>query len=370
VSKFFPEKIYVEEDVRGLPLTGQVLDRCGGIPVEDVPSPRELIRSFHRENPPGSDRGKKILLLCRNRGRFLEPCPGTKKDYRCCGYTIINTGTGCPLDCSYCVLRAYLNNPFITLYVNRQDMMAQLESGCGIGGGKILRAGTGEYMDSLALEHLTDFASFVLPFFRERQGAVLELKTKTADIETLVDLDHGGAFIVSWSLNAEEIAENEELGAVPIPERIAAARRLIEKGYRVGFHFDPVVFYPGWEEGYRDVVDLLSRQIDPAAVAWVSIGSLRYMPRLKGMAVKNFPKTKIYSQELVPGLDGKMRYLQEIRIEMYSRMVSWLREYSKDIFIYYCMENPHVWEKTLGFSPTSNRHLKELLDQRVSGYTK
>lgn len=363
MKKFFPEKIFVEESVVELPLTQQILTRCQNIPIEKVPSAKELIRFFQKKRAADFD-GKKSFLLCRNKGRFLEPCPGTK-NYLCCCYTILNTGTGCPLNCSYCVLQAYLNNPFITLYVNLQDMLDELESSTALLKRRIVRIGTGEYMDSLALEHLTDFTSFIQPFLRKRKGIVLELKTKTTHIENLQGLDHGGSLIVSWSLNTDEIAGNEERGAAPVKDRIEAAHFLIDEGYRVGFHFDPLIFYPGWEWGYREVVDLLAEQIPPSRISWISIGTLRYMPQLKPIGQKRFPDTRIFSQEFIPGLDGKMRYLQDIRIEMYSKMVSWLRQYSKDIFIYFCMESPTVWKRTLGSVPSSNGELKELLDQRV-----
>jgi len=364
MKKFYPEKIFVEEDILDLPLTRQVLDRCPGIAVEVVGRAKELIASFRQRRFSLSD-GKKQLLLCRNRGRFLEPCPGTKKDYRCCCYSILNTGTGCPIDCAYCVLQAYLNNPFITLFMNRQDMMSELEASTALGRGGITRIGTGEYMDSLALEHLTGFVPFILPFFRKRPELILELKTKTVLIDSLENLDHGDAFVLSWSLNAKEIAEKEEKGAASIAERIAAAARMTELGYRVSFHFDPVIWYPGWEDGYRKTISLLAESIPPEKITWISVGSLRYMPKLKMVARKRFPETAIYSQEFIAGLDGKMRYLQDLRIEMYAKICAWLRSYSKDVLIYYCMESPCVWEKTRGFSPASNTGLKKLLDDRI-----
>lgn len=364
MRQFMPEKIFVEESVLDLPLTRRILSRCRSIPNEKVPSAKDLIRSWQGKTDPGLG-SKKNLLLCRNRGRFLEPCPGTKPPYCCCGYAILNIGTGCPLDCSYCVLQAYLNSPFITLFVNLQDMLDELEASTRPGPGKVVRIGTGEYMDSLALEHLTDFTRFILPFFRKRKGVVLELKTKTTHIRHLQGLDHGGSIIVSWSLNAEEVAQQEEPGAAPIRDRLEAAQQLIGQGYRVGFHFDPLIYYPGWEKGYRDVVGLLAERIPASSIAWISIGSLRYMPRLKSIARKCFPDTRIFAQEFVPGLDGKMRYLQEIRLEMYLKLVSWLKDYAEDLCIYFCMENPTVWEKTLGFAPSSNAQLKKLLDQRV-----
>ncbi len=364
MNHFMPEKIFVEESVKNLPFARQVLERCTGSSVETVSSARELIRSFQKKRVAGFD-GKKNLLLCQNRGRFLEPCPGTKKQYLCCGYAILNTGTGCPLDCSYCVLQAYLNNPFITLFVNRDDMMEELEANAALIKGKIVRLGTGEFMDSLALEHLTGFIAFIMPFLRKRKQTVLELKTKTIHIENLLGLDHGGAIIVSWSLNTEEIIQSQERGTAPLKRRISAACRMIGDGYRVGFHFDPLIFYPGWEDGYRSVVDLVAESIPPSSISWISIGSLRYMPQLKNSAYKRWPDTRIFSQEFIPGLDGKMRYMQDIRVEMYSKMTGWLRAYSEGLFIYYCMESMDVWDKTLGFAPSSNAELKKLMDQRL-----
>lgn len=363
MKQFIPQKIFVEQSARELPLTRQILNRCGDIPDETVADVKELIRSFNKKMVAGFD-GKKVLLLCRNKGRFLEPCPGTKK-HLCCCYAILNVGTGCPLDCSYCVLQAYLNNPFITLYVNRQDMLDELEAAPALLNGGLLRIGTGEYMDSLALEHLTDFSAFIPAFLKKRPGVVMELKTKTTRIESLLEHDHSDSFIVSWSLNADDIADKEEVGAAPVKSRIEAALALIKKGYRVGFHFDPIIFYPGWENGYKKVIALLAEYIPPASIAWISLGSLRYMPQLKHIGQKRFPDTKIFSQEFIPGFDGKMRYLKDIRVEMYSKIVSWLKAYSEDFFLYFCMESPAIWKKILGFAPSSNAELKKLLDRQV-----
>ncbi len=364
MQRFIPEKIFIEESAADLVAAKRVRERCSESSVEIITSAREFIR-LSRQKAGAEGALQTGLLLCRNKGRFLEPCPGTKKPYRCCGYAILNSGTGCPLHCTYCVLQAYLNNPFITLYVNHEDMLEELEHFAHLYPDRIMRIGTGEYTDSLALEHLTDFTCSLLPFLRQHQGIVLELKTKTAFIDTLLELDHGGSVLVSWSLNAQEIAASEEHGAAPVHERLAAARSLINKGYRVGFHFDPLIYYPGWQEGYRQTVDLLADSIPPAAIAWISLGSLRFMPPLKNTSLQRFPHTKIYCQEFVSGHDGKMRYLQDIRLEMYTALVAWLRHYSNDIFIYYCMESPTVWKKTLGFAP-SNAELQKLLDGRVS----
>ncbi len=363
---FLPDEIFVEQSAESYPLTARILERCPGVPVVSVEDSAALIKRY-RDDPPSGFNGKRSLLLCRNRGRFLEACPGTGREYRCCLYLILNTGLGCPLACTYCVLQAYLNNPFLTLFVNRDDMFRELERSARLAPGRFLRVGTGEYMDSLALEHLTGFVPAVAEFFRDQAHLLLELKTKTTNIASLLENDYADSFIVSWSLNAAEICAGEESGTAPLLERILAARCLIDRGYRVGFHFDPVIAYSGWQEGYRATVELLKKHIPPERVVWVSIGSLRFMPRLKAIAQAAFSHTAIYTGEFVPGLDGKMRYLQEIRLELYAHLVGWLREYSKDILLYFCMESPPVWSRSMGSAPVSNWELKQLLDCSLSG---
>lgn len=358
MQRFIPEKIVVEAGVADEPLTRTVLDRCAGVSCQIIPSAPEYIRTERERGGHGFE--KKTLLLCRNKGRFLEPCPGTR-EYLCCGYMILTPGIGCPLDCSYCVLQAYLNNPFVTLYMNLADMVQELEA---LPPG-IVRIGTGEFMDSLALDHLTGFSKLILPALQRQKGLVLELKTKTDITDNLLELDHREAYVVSWSLNTIRVASTEERGAAAVPARIAAARRLVGCGYRVGFHFDPLILYSGCVEEYHEVIGLLEHSIPPEAIAWVSIGSLRYMPHLKKVALQRFPETTIFTGELVPGRDGKMRYLQKLRLELYKSIVDRLRRWAGDMRIYFCMEDSVVWKKTLGFVPAAPGGLKAMLDQAI-----
>jgi spore photoproduct lyase len=359
VTPYIPKKIFIEDAVKDLPLTRRILSRCSAVPTEIISRAKELIHASIGKLPRTD-----VLLLCRNKGRFIEPCPGTSS-YLCCGYTILNTGTGCPLTCSYCVLQAYLNNPFITLYANLDEMWDEFAAnGCMLQQ-ETLRIGTGEYGDSLALEHLTDFIPSMLLFLGRKRNAVLELKTKTTHIEPLLGQDHGGKVIVSWSLNAEEIALSEEHGAALIADRIKAAGRLAAEGYRIGFHFDPLIAFTGWEQGYKRTVDMIASHVPASSIAWVSLGALRYMPQLKNISRQRFSASRIFTGEFVPGLDGKMRYFQPIRIELFARLAALLRAYSPDIFIYLCMESPLVWQQALGFAPSSNADLKRMLDERV-----
>jgi spore photoproduct lyase len=145
-----------------------------------------------------------------------------------------------------------------------------------------------------------------------------------------------------------------------LKERIAAARKCQEKGYPLGFHFDPLLYHEGWEREYQETIHQLFEQIDPKGVVWISLGGFRYPPGLKAIAQERFPKTEVFLGELFPGKDAKFRYLREIRMEMYQKMVGWLKEVDPNLFVYLCMESKEVWEKVFGWAPENSRHLNQM----------
>ena len=360
------EKIYLDEKAEEDPVSETILRSLPNVPVEAIRDKRSLIKQFSSISDPIGI-GKRHLLITRFYGRRLKPCPGTSH-HICCGYYVINAVTNCPMDCSYCVLQGYLNNPFLTLYTNWDDLLEEIDGFLSSDRASLLRLGTGELSDSLALESIFPISQFLVDFFSKRRMAILELKTKSANIDSLLGLDHRGKTVVSWSLNPPGKIEKEEMRTASLKERIGAARRCQEKGYPLGFHFDPILYYEGWEEDYQETIRQLFGQIDPKKVVWVSLGGFRYPHQLKAIAEERFPKTEIFLGELFPGRDGKFRYLKEIRVDMYRKMAGWLREADPGLFIYLCMESKEVWEKVFGWAPENSRHLHEMFEERVRGF--
>jgi spore photoproduct lyase len=362
------DKIYLDEKAEKDSVSKTILEALLGIPVERVQDKKALIKRFvSAPDPIGI--GKRHLFITRFYGRRLKPCPGTS-NHICCGYYVINAITNCPMDCSYCVLQGYLNNPFLTLYSNWDDLLQEIDHFLSSNPQPIFRLGTGELSDSLALDSIFPLSSEFIPFFADRSNAILELKTKSANVHHLLHLDHREKTVVSWSLNPPKIIGEEEMRTASLEERIDAARKCQEKGYPLGFHFDPIIYYEGWEEEYKETIFQLSEQIDPQRVIWISLGGFRYPPQLKNIAEERFPKTQIFLGELFPGRDGKFRYLKEIRLEMYRKMVEWLMEVNQDLFIYLCMESQEVWEKVFGWTPENNRHLNHLFEERIRKFVR
>jgi len=357
------QRIIVDNAVRDGKYTRAVLDRLPPLPVEYVDDTRDVFDTLNKEADPITE-GKKMIVLERNKGAFLKACPGTKH-YICCGYQILNFSTQCNLDCSYCILQSYFNNPAIRIFVNLDDLLGELHEKIDGREKALFRIGTGEFTDSLSLEAVTGFSEYIVPFFIDHPNTILELKTKTSDIAFLKQFDPQRRIMISWSLNAPSIQEAEEKKTASLEERLRAAQECIAHGYLVSFHFDPIIYSPGWEQGYQDMVSMLYDMIDPNAISWISMGCLRFMPSLKQVIQKRHPESPIMLGEFLPGLDGKMRYPKPQRIHMYQKVAQMLNFSKYKYKLYLCMESDEVWQKSLGFSPQNSAGLLRYLDEAV-----
>jgi spore photoproduct lyase len=145
------------------------------------------------------------------------------------------------------------------------------------------------------------------------------------------------------------VAREEEPSAPSVESRLAAAKRVVERGFSVGFHFDPLLRYPGWEEDYRAVLSRLLASIPAARIRWISLGALRFHPSLKLVIQKRFPATRAIYDEFIPGRDGKLRYFRPIRLELYRKISAWISEFGGErIPLYLCMESREMWEEVWG----------------------
>ncbi|MBF0121220.1 MAG: DNA photolyase [Desulfobacterales bacterium] len=307
--------------------------------------------------------GKEILFLTKNKGSFIKKCPGTKI-YNCCGYMILHIGTFCFMDCSYCILQTYFHPPVMQYFVNYDDLISELSK--LFLENRLLRIGTGEFTDSLIWETITDLSNFLVPKFAAQSNCVLELKTKTTATHKLKNINHNRKTILSWSLNTEKIIKSEERKTASLDARISAAKICESWGYPLSFHFDPMVIYEGCEADYCSVIEKLFSTVSPDNIVWISLGSFRFIPSLKPIVQKRFTNSKIIYGEFITGLDGKIRYFKPLRINLYKKMVSCIKEIAPNVLVYLCMEDDETWSKSFGFIPSDFGGLSNMLDKSAN----
>jgi spore photoproduct lyase len=359
MKKFGIKRVLIEDGAESDAITLKVIKKMQNVPIN-------FVKADELAGRESKDMDKESLRLIHYDGEVLKQCPGTK-GYICCGYQILNIGINCPMDCSYCFLQSYMNQSSLRIFSNLYDKLNIINDIIDGSPNRTFRIGTGEFTDSLSLDYIVNWTHVLLPFFSQKNNCILELKTKTSLIEGLVSssTSHRDRIVVAWSLNTPRIIANEERRTASLKMRILSAKKCQEAGFVLAFHFDPLIYYPGWEEEYAETIDLLEKHIAPESIIWISLGSFRYMPDLKWIIKMRSPRTHIFDGEFIPGLDKKFRYFKPIRIKMYYKISERLNKWHDDLGIYLCMESDDVWEKSLGWSPKNSKNLSDYLDNRV-----
>ncbi len=359
----FIQQIHVEESCLDMAYTREIIERSR-LPYTVVKS--DTSQMVAGDYPDNLTDGKQHLLLCKNKGRFFKPCPATR-EYRCCDYQVLNIGMNCPMDCVYCILQAYLNNPHLSFFVNIDDLIEEMETVFKDRPTEFFRIGTGEFTDSMALDRLTCLSKTLVEFMATRKSAILELKTKSAVIDNLKGLNHNGRTVLGWSLNSTQIMRKEEIRTATLMERLEAAAQCAEWGYLLAFHFDPIIDHPGWRDGYRETINQLFQVVPADSIVYISMGGFRYLPKLKHIGSKRFPGSNIFYQEFIEGLDGKSRYFRPRRVELYQYLYSLLKKkVSDNCCVYFCMESDEIWQQVMGFQPGEKGGLPQMLDNAVN----
>ncbi len=336
--KIMPKNIYIEEEVSKGYLARRFKEKFPKTKCINIPSLKEYIKG-KRFGIEDYNKRRDNFFIIREKFDFFKHCPCTTKAASC-GYHILNLGVGCAFECTYCYLQEYINSPGIIIPANIEDFFSAFEKYK-----HNIRLGTGEFTDSLALDDITEFSLTLVEFFRKYPQTVFELKTKSDNVKTLISSKPSKNVVIAWSLNPQSIIDDNEFYSTSLHQRFKAALQCIDADFKIGFHFDPIICYNGWEKDYEEVINQLFDKISDKHICWISLGTLRFSRRLKKIIENRFPKNHILDGELFPGLDRKMRYSERVRINVYKKMNSWIRKRSKNVYIYLCMENKAVWKE-------------------------
>ncbi|NQY73209.1 MAG: hypothetical protein HRT90_00435 [Candidatus Margulisbacteria bacterium] len=310
--------------------------------------------------------GKSTVKVVPKKGKALDLCATWGEEYVCCNVHVLKSVQNCPYDCSYCFLQNYLNDGTMKVVGDIKALIDEVKEKTAKQPWRFFRIGTWELGDSLALEKQTGQARQLIQEFSKLPNALLELKTKSDQVDSILDIDHKGRTVVSWSVNPQTLIKRDEKGTASIKERLNAMQKVVASGYLVGLHFDPMILHDGWEENYWQLVRDIFEVVPLHQIAWISIGSLRFNPEMKKTMEINFPASDLTHQEMVLGSDGKIRYVKPIRVEMYEHLYRALTIFGdNDLLIYFCMERWDVWQKVLGYTPRSSGHLDFLFTQSL-----
>ena len=343
-EKFNPKNVYYTNEVVNSSLYNRIKTIFPNANFVEIESLKSFLKKEKFSIAKYNNR-KENLFLVNEKYDFFKPCPCTK-NVRCCNYSILNIGYGCLYECSYCFLQGYQNVAGIILPCNLPDFLNR-EKIKPVDNKMFFlpRVGSGEFTDSLIFDDVTLFSNDIVKFFKENKDISFEFKTKSVNIDNLLKLGGSENIVVSWSVNAEQMIEENEHCTPNLQERLKAAQKCVQAGYSVGFHFDPVILYEDWKDGYKKTIENIFDFIDGKYIKWISIGSLRMVATLKKVIENRFLDNKILDEELLLSHDNKLRYDDNTRIKIYKYLVDLIKQHDSSVVVYLCMENNDIWNK-------------------------
>jgi spore photoproduct lyase len=284
-------------------------------------------------------------------------CPVASPRTRCCNLLTLDAVENCGFDCSYCSIQSFYHGDEVRFDSRFAEKLAALE----IDPHKTYHIGTGQSSDSLMWGNQAGILDALLAFAERYPNVILELKTKSKNINPLLKRDVPPNVLCTWSLNPQLVIDNEEHLTASLDERLRAARRLADKGVLVGFHFHPMIRYQGWQDGYGGIFGRLTREFDAQEVALVSLGTLTYIkPVIKQLRERPGFKSRILQMPMVEA-EGKLSYPEEIKQQMFSFAYRALMPWHGRVFFYLCMESPRLWQPVFGFDYASNEAFEEAM---------
>jgi spore photoproduct lyase len=166
--------------------------------------------------------------------------------------------------------------------------------------------------------------------------------------------------ICTWSLNTQTIIDNEEHLTASLEKRIHAARKMADKGVKVGFHFHPIVEYENYLDEYQGVYEQLILKFQAHEVALVSFGTLTFIkPVIKQLREREF-RTKI-TQIPHEDANGKTSYPHETKVAMFKSAYESFKPWHQNVFFYLCMEEHSMWKEAFGYQYATNNDFERAM---------
>ncbi len=286
--------------------------------------------------------GKKTLVFGVHRSALRYSEEGGNA---CPNYWHFSPYGFCPYDCQYCYLAGTPGvkySPVVKIFVNLRDILARMkEVASGFTAPTALYLG--KLQDGLALDPITGYSRVLVPFFARQPHARLILLTKSASVENLLDLDHRGHTILSWSLNPPEISAAFERN-VPSPvARLAAMQKCVQAGYLVRAVLMPIIPVTDWQDIYTRFLEELLRSVPLQRITLGQICS--YAGALMLMEAKLGKENPIsHRLDRRRSADGRVRFPLTPRVQIYRYLIDCIRKIRPDLDIGLCLEEHRVFE--------------------------
>lgn len=324
-------------------------------PVDDL---RKAPTNYSYSTPPDFLPIKEHVIFSPGKENIFGscPCPPDGEQVRCCNLKTLDVIKQCGFACSYCSIQSFYHKNSITIPQNLKERLETLDIG------NTWHIGTGQSSDSLLYGNDYGTLDALIAFAHQHPDVIIELKTKSARIDWLKNCSLPHTIVCTWSLNAPTIITHEEHLTATLEQRINAARAVADAGIPIGFHLHPLVYFSGWEEEYRHVVQMITEHFSAKEVLMISLGTLTFTRSVIKTIRSGGRPGKILQMEMNEAA-GKFSYPFHIKETIFSTVYQAFPDSWKTSgpFFYLCMEDPALWKKVFGYEYASNAEFEQAM---------
>lgn len=264
------DHIYIENKAMNHPNTKKILNHFKNSEIIEINCYKEL---FSRSNQDFilQKQTPKIILAVKTenlvyKGSNMCDSFGNNHFY----YT--STMMNCIYDCEYCYLQGMYPSANIVIFVNIEDIFAEVEKLLNIHDVYLCISYD---TDILAFENILDYGQKWLNFVKKHDNLKLELRTKSANFESISDITPCSRVVLAWTLSPETVINNYEHRTPKLEARLKSAKQAIEAGWNIRICFDPILYLKDWQNNYKDLISKTFTILPSGKIKDISIGVFR-----------------------------------------------------------------------------------------------
>jgi spore photoproduct lyase-like protein len=193
--------------------------------------------------------------------------------------------------------------------------------------------------------------------FATEPDRYLMLFTKSDNVDFLLDLDHNGHTIVSWSVSSDTVSREIDKRAATMTERIEAMRRCQQAGYIVRARLSPIVPVRNWREEYEQLFEQMFAVARPDMVTlellgWFDFEDLSQLIDPALLDADAYAAAEATADELRDV--NWSPFTEQTHIDVYRHCIETVKRLSPDTPVSVCHGTPRAWDELgslMGMTP-------------------
>lgn len=323
----FFSHIYVEEGALNHPNTQKILSKFINSKIIKISHYKDVF-SRGNQNFPIQKKCPSLILAIK-KDHLIYKGASVCEDFGNEHFYYTSSIMNCIYDCEYCYLQGMYTSAHIVIFVNIEDIFNEVT--------KLLNKFP-VYLcisydtDLLGFENILGYTRKWINFAREHKNLTIELRTKSANINSIADINPIDNFILAWTLSPSNIIKSYEHRTASLEKRLENIRIAQNLNWNVRLCFDPMIYIKDYKKYYKELIEKTFSIVDRDKISQISIGVFRvsseYLKKIRKQrydsAIVNFPfvtnnKVCSYDEKLITEMTSYLRsllinYVQQSKI--------------------------------------------------------